>query len=237
MSKGGKLLEVKGLEVQASGRTILFPTDLTLEAGEWKAVIGPNGAGKSTLLKAIATLMPAKGVVRYRGASIDEKPLMYRRDLGVLLHESLLYKELTARENLVFYARLYGVENAEQAVRRQLEAVGLSAYAHEPVGRFSRGMTQRLALARALLHGPRLLLLDEPLSGLDARAEQAILDTFRRAKDAGIAALWVTHRWRQAWRLVDEIVEVRQGRISAVTRTAEADPECWEPAFVKGGPE
>lgn len=235
MSKGKELLKVEGLEVKANGRTILFPTDLTLGEGEWKAVIGPNGAGKSTLLKAVATLMPARGTIRFRGKPISESPLDYRRELGVLLHESLLYKELTARENLVFYARLYGVDRPEEAARRQLEAVGLEVYSHEPVARFSRGMTQRLALARAMLHGPKLMLLDEPLSGLDARGESAILDLFRRAKQEGIAALWVTHHWRRAWEVVDEIVEVRQGRISSITPSAEADPEVWEPAFLKEG--
>lgn len=233
--KEGELLEARGLEVHANGRTILFPTDLTLGAGEWKAVIGPNGAGKSTLLKAIATLSPSKGVIRYRGRLILERPLDYRRELGVLLHEPLLYKELTARENLVFYARLYGLARPDEAAWRQLEAVGLAAYAHELVGRFSRGMTQRLALARAMVHGPKLLLLDEPLSGLDARGEASILQLFRRAKEQGIAALWVTHRWRRAWEIVDEIVEVERGRIGGVTRTAGIDPEGWRPAFLEEG--
>lgn len=231
----GDLLVVSGLEVEANGRTILFPTDLTLQAGEWKAIVGPNGAGKSTLLKALATLAPCRGIIRYRGRPISKAPLTYRRDLGVVLHEPLLYKELSARENLVFYARLYGVTQPEEAAQRELEAVGLGLYAHEPVGRFSRGMTQRLALARAMLHQPRLLLLDEPLSGIDVRGESEILDRFRRAKAAGVAGLWVTHRWQRAWEIADEILEVERGTIRNVTRPREADRQSWVPGYLKEG--
>lgn len=229
----GDLLEVSGLAVEAGGRTILHPTDLNLGAGEWKAIVGPNGAGKSTLLKALATLVPYRGSIRYRGRPISEDPLGYRSELGVVLHEPLLYRELSAWENLLFYARLYGVAEPRASAQRALAEVGLSVYAQEPVGRFSRGMIQRLALARAMLHQPRLLLLDEPLSGIDARGEEEILRLFRRAKEAQVAALWVTHRWRVAWEIVDEIVELERGAVRRITRTAEADRESWEPSYLE----
>jgi len=232
----GELLRVAGLSVRVGERSILHAADLSLRIGEWKALIGPNGAGKSTLLKALATLSPYSGSVTYKGRAVSDDPLTYRRELGVVLHEPLLYGELTAFENLVFYARLYGLENPRRAAAEGLEAVGLAAYAHEPAGRFSRGMIQRLALARALLHEPKLLLLDEPLSGIDARGENLILELFRRAKERGIAALWVTHRWRRAWEVVDEVVEMQRGRIVGAVRTAKARPDQWAPAFVEEEP-
>jgi len=229
----GALLEALGLSVQAGGRTLVHPTHLALRPGQWKALVGPNGAGKTTLLKALATLVPYTGTVRYRGCDVREKPLAYRRALGVVLHEPLLYGELTALENLVFYARLYGLAAPRAAAREKLAAVGLEAYAHEPVSRFSRGMIQRLALARALLHRPELLLLDEPLSGIDARGEGLILNLFREAKERGIAALWVTHRWRRAWDVVDEVVEMQRGTLLGAVPTAGRRPEEWTPSFAE----
>lgn len=230
------LLAVSGLSVRVGGRTILEPIDLTLGAGEWKAIVGPNGAGKSTLLKAVAALVPHGGAVVYRGRRISDDPLTYRAELGVLLHEPMLYDELTALENLVYYARLYGLKDPRVAAREKLELVGLALYAHEPVGRFSRGMVQRLALARALLHEPKLLLLDEPLTGIDAKGESLVLRLFRQAKERGAAALWVTHRWQKAWEIVDEVVEMQRGRIVSATPTRGRRADEWIPAFVDEPP-
>lgn len=223
------LLATRALSVRFGRRTVLYPTDFEVAAGEWKAIIGPNGAGKSTLLKAIAGLAPYTGEVRWRGRSVKADSAGFRRELGVFLHEPMLYGALTARENLLLYGKLYGVRLSEKELLHCLDEVGLGLFAHELVGRFSKGMTQRLALARALLHAPRLLLLDEPLSGIDAKGEGDVLDLFERAKKEGVAAIWVTHHWEKAWPVADEVVELYKGEVVGSTRTATQSAQGWRP--------
>lgn len=222
-------LLAKGVTVASGRRTILWPVDLELKSGEWKALVGPNGAGKSTLLKALALLAPFQGALYYLGEPVKKAEAAYRRTLGVVLHEALVYRGLTAWENLMLYADLYDLENAEEAVREQLEAVRLAAFAHEPAGRFSRGMLQRLALARALLHRPGVLLLDEPLTGIDDRGAEEAIALFAAAKRRGVSALWVTHRWDRAWDVVDEVLEIKGGRMIGSVRTGQVDRERWAP--------
>lgn len=222
-------LEFRGLSVEVGPKVLLYPTDLEWVPGEWKALIGPNGAGKSTLLKAVATLLPSKGQALVDGKPIMDEAAEYRRRLGVVLHESLLYTELTAFENLYFYARVYGVSDPSTAAMRGLEEVGLKTVRDERVGRFSRGMTQRLALARAWVHRPDMLLLDEPLAGIDASGTDQITKLFCRAKERGTAGLWVTHRWETAWSLVDEVLEIEKGHVVRRTRTQGQTPDTWRP--------
>lgn len=220
--------------MRAGRRTLVGPVDLALRAGQWAALIGPNGAGKSTLLRALATLAPFEGTLRFRKQSVADVAPMYRRALGVVMHEPLLYRELSARENLALFARMYGVRRRAAAVRAGLEQVGLAAFADEPVRRFSRGMQQRLALARAMLHGPELLLLDEPLTGVDASGVERMKELFAAAKARGVAGVWVTHHWRRAWPLVDEVWEMSGGRIVRRTVTGEADARRWRPLHADG---
>lgn len=227
-------LLAKGISVTSGRRTILRTTDFELKPGEWKALVGPNGAGKSTLLKALALLTPFQGMLYYRGEPVRKVEAAYRRDLGVVLHEALVYRGLTARENLMLYADLYDLERAEDVVAAQLEAVNLATFADELVGRFSRGMLQRLALARALLHRPSVLLLDEPLTGIDEGGAEEAIAIFAAEKRRGVAALWVTHRWERAWDVVDEVVEIRGGRLLGSVRTDQVDRERWAPAHAAG---
>ena len=154
-------------------RTALSDVSLTLPAGSTLVVFGPNGAGKTTLLRVLATLLrPHSGQVRVLGASIPDEAWAVRGRVGLLGHEPLLYRELTARENLRFHARLHGVD--DERVREVLDALGMSARAAEPLRTLSRGMVQRVAVARAVLHDPELLLLDEPHSNLDPAAIELV---------------------------------------------------------------
>ena len=226
------VLAARGLSVASGRRTIVHPADFSLGPGEWKALVGPNGAGKSTFLKALALLAPFKGALFYRGKPVAEAAVAYRRRVGVVLHEPLVYAGLTARENLILYADLYGIDRASDAVSEQLEAVGLARFADEPVRRFSRGMLQRLAVARALLHGPELLLLDEPLTGIDDQGVREAIEIFAAAKRRGVAALWVTHRWDRAWDVVDEVVQMSGGRLRPGVRTSDVDRAAWTPDHV-----
>jgi len=154
-------------------RVALAGVSLTLPAGSTLVVFGPNGAGKSTLLRILATLLrPTTGTVRVLGGELPREAWKVRGRVGLLGHEPMLYRELSARENLRYHARLHGV--AAERVDELLDAVGLGARAGDPISTYSRGMVQRAAAARAVLHDPELLLLDEPRANLDPAAAEAL---------------------------------------------------------------
>jgi heme exporter protein A len=159
-------LELEGLTRRYGEREALDGVSLSLRDGQTLVVLGPNGAGKTTLLRVLATLLrPHTGEVRVLGHALPGEAWAVRGRIGLLGHEPLLYRELTARENLRFHARLHGV--GAERVAELLEAVGMATRDEEPVRTLSRGMVQRVATARALLHDPELLLLDEPRANLD----------------------------------------------------------------------
>jgi len=166
-------LHVEGLARRYGEREALSGVTLTLEAGQTLVVFGPNGAGKTTLLRVLATLLrPHAGTVSVLGSILPEQSWGVRGRVGLLGHEPLLYRELTARENLRFHARLHGV--ADGRVDELLDAVAMTARGREPLRTLSRGMVQRVAVARAVLHDPELLLLDEPHSNLDPAAIELV---------------------------------------------------------------
>ena len=166
-------------------RRVLNKVSLRCDAGEIVALLGANGAGKSTLLSIAATLLaPSAGRVQYGDASPDTGAALRSR-IGVLGHDLFIYPELSAFENLAFFARAYGVGDVDRTVRAALERAGLEAR-DDPAGRFSRGMRQRLALERALLHEPRLVLLDEPFTGLDDGATHGASRTPHRSSHRGM---------------------------------------------------
>jgi heme exporter protein A len=167
------VLEVEGLARHFGEREALSNVSLSLSEGQTLVVFGPNGAGKTTLLRVLATLLrPHAGAVRVLGCSLPAEAWAVRGRVGLLAHEPLLYRELTAHENLRFHAQLHGV--GDQRVRELLAAVAMDARAHEPLRTLSRGMVQRVAVARAVLHDPELLLLDEPHSNLDPAAIELV---------------------------------------------------------------
>ena len=167
------MISARGLGRRFGSKRVLRDLDLEVRAGELLLVTGPNGSGKSTLLALIAGLLaPTEGEIE-----VD----LPRGRLGYLAHEALVYKELTALENLDLYGRLYHVPERRETIGALLERFGLWEARHQRVGSFSRGMQQRLALCRVLLHGPELLLLDEPYSGLDASARTLVDDVLSEA--------------------------------------------------------
>jgi heme ABC exporter ATP-binding subunit CcmA len=181
--------------------------------GDILGLLGPNGAGKSTLINMLATLVtPTSGSIRYGGQPIrgDGRPVRAR--IGLLAHELHLYPELTARQNLEFFGRLYGLD-APNAVPAALDSAGLTDRADDPVGAFSRGMRQRLALERALLHRPRLLLLDEPFTGLDDAAVTLVVERLKRVAASGGIAVVATHDLDVAQSLVTRVAVIRGGRL------------------------
>jgi heme exporter protein A len=166
-------IELEGLTRRFGDREALADVTLSLEAGQTLVIFGPNGAGKTTLLRVLATLLrPHAGTARVLGHALPGEGWAIRGRVGLLGHASLLYRDLTARENLRFHARLHGAP--ADRVETLLDAVGLKARADDPVHTYSRGMVQRAAVARAVLHDPELLLLDEPTANLDPHAAELV---------------------------------------------------------------
>jgi len=188
---------------------------LTARAGDIVGLLGPNGAGKSTLITMLATLAtPSKGEIRYGGEPASRLGPELRTRIGLLAHELHLYPELSARQNLRFFAELHGLA-AHPLIDEALESAGLADRADEAVSSFSRGMRQRLALERSLLHQPRLVLFDEPFTGLDDRAVGIIADRLRRLAAAGAIVMLATHDLDMAEGLVSRVALIRGGRLLA----------------------
>lgn len=198
-------------------RRALTRITFRVEAGEILGVLGPNGAGKSTLLAILSTLLsPSGGQVRYGHLTARRAGAALRARLGLLGHDLQLYAELTARENLMFFAGLYGIQDLGAVVDAALERAGLRSRANDLVSDFSRGMRQRLALERALLHEPRLLLLDEPFTGLDDRSAALLVERLRALRAAGRIVILATHDLEVADALVDRAAILRDGRLVAI---------------------
>jgi ABC-type multidrug transport system ATPase subunit len=188
---------------------------LSAGRGDILGLLGPNGAGKSTLLGMMATLVaPTTGAIRYGDRVASDGGASIRRHIGLLAHELHLYPELSARQNLDFFARLYGLD-AAAAVPAALESAGLTERADDDVLAFSRGMRQRLALERALLHTPRLLLLDEPFTGLDDRSVTLVSNRLRALAGAGAILVLATHDLDLADGLVTRVAIIREGKLIA----------------------
>ena len=164
-------IEVSGLSKHFGAATALGGVDFSLAAGEFLTIFGPNGAGKTTMMRIVATLArPSSGSVRIFGQDVGRAPAAIRRRIGLVTHRSLLDGSLSAFQNVAFFARMFGVDNAEDRAREILVEMGLEHRMDDPVQTYSRGMEQRCAIARALVHHPDILLLDEPFSGLDPDA-------------------------------------------------------------------
>jgi len=177
-------------------------------------LLGPNGAGKSTLLAMLATLLrPSGGSIRYGTIQAAGAPPELRGRIGVLGHDLFLYPELTARENLAFFAGLYGRRDADDAARVALTRAGLADRGDDLVSGFSRGMRQRVALERALIHEPRLALLDEPFTGLDESSTRALVTRLQGLRESGAAIVLATHDLDVADGLLDEAIFLREGRM------------------------
>lgn len=225
-------VEARGLEKRFGFRTAVGPLDLRLAPGDFTVVFGPNGAGKTTLLRLLAGLVrPTRGEVWIGGERVSQTNQEWRRDVGVLSHQTYLYPGLTAAENLRFYARLYGLDQRGKRVREALAEMGLAERAGDPVRQFSRGMQQRLALARTLLHNPGVVFLDEPYSGLDPHAAAVLGGVLARLRAERRTVLLVTHNLAQGLELADRVVVQARGRwISDEPRTA-INPTEWDTIY------
>ncbi|MDI6880008.1 MAG: heme ABC exporter ATP-binding protein CcmA [Desulfitobacteriaceae bacterium] len=208
------MLRVRGLTKKIGSKQILKGIDMEIAPGEFVACFGPNGAGKSTTLKILAALSkPSSGQVIIDGQDIQENSLALRRRIGVISHNSFLYGKLTARENLEFYGRMYEVSDLDRRVETILDQVGLILVANEPVAGFSRGMQQRLAIARALIHNPSLVLLDEPYTGLDEMAKGILNTILKELSQSKHTIFLITHDFDQGLEQSDQALILVGGKI------------------------
>jgi ABC-2 type transport system ATP-binding protein len=218
------MIRVEGLVKRFGEIRAVDGVSFEVRSGEIYGLLGPNGAGKTTIFSMLAGLLgPDAGRVTMDGVDLAESPVEVKRGLGIVPQEVAVYEELTARENLRLWAGLYGLTGAalDQAVHRALEEVGLSGRSKEPVERFSGGMKRRLNLSLGLVHGPKVILLDEPTVGIDPQARANILDVVRRVADSGAAVLYTTHYLEEAEQLCDRIGILDHGKLLSEGTLAE----------------
>jgi len=220
-------IEAAGLEKRFGPISALRPLDLSVRAGTSLAVVGPNGAGKTTLLRLLAGLArPSAG--RLEVGPHDPDRRRRRAGVGYLGHATLLYPALTARENLVFAARLHGVADPRARAARLLEAHDLGGLGDRRVGGFSRGMAQRVAIARALVHEPPLVLLDEPFTGLDPEAADALAARLAALHAGGRTVVLVTHGLGRAAAFAERVVVLRRGTLAVDMARGDAEANAFE---------
>jgi heme exporter protein A len=207
-------VRLQGISRHYGRRRALANVTFECNAGVVTGLFGPNGAGKSTLLGVLSTLVrPSSGTVWYGDGTAEQWGDTLRSRIGVLGHDLFLYGELTASENLHFFARLYGLPNPDAVVACALGAARLTDRAHDRVGAFSRGLRQRLALERALIHAPRLVLLDEPFTGLDDASAALLIERLRQLAASGAIVVMATHDFDLADAVVGEPACLSNGRL------------------------
>lgn len=208
------MIQIQGL-VKSFGHTYaLRDVDLKLAQGQFLTIVGPNGAGKTTLLRILATLLkPTSGLVNIDGLDMASRSGEIRRRIGFVSHQSLTYDKLTVEENLKFYGRLYDVVGLEERVDFLIHLVGLHARRRDPARTLSRGMQQRLSIARAIIHQPSLLLLDEPYTGLDQQAAEMLRTLLQTVNEESRTVVMTTHNLQRAVELCDTVAILTSGRI------------------------
>jgi heme exporter protein A len=208
------VIEARQLTKSFGPRTALAGVDLSVSRGAFVTLLGPNGAGKTTLLRIMATLSrPSSGTVRIAGLDPTRQGEQVRRRIGFLSHRTLLYGDLTAEQNLRFYARMYDLPHDSGRIGDLLERVGLEPRRHDLVHTLSRGMTQRLAVARAVLHRPQVLLLDEPYSGLDPQAVELLTSLLTELAGHGCTILLTTHRLGRGLSAAQRVLVLHKGKL------------------------
>jgi heme exporter protein A len=216
------VIEVRKLVKRFGLKTVLRELDFTVQPGEFVALLGPNGAGKTTFLRILASLSrPSLGEVRVAGYSLPNEAAQVRARLGVVSHMPLLYPDLTAEENLRFYARMYGLKDQSARITEVLDMVGLEKRRGDLVRTFSRGMQQRLAIGRAVIHDPEVMLFDEPYTGLDQDASEMLDEVLKSVAARGRTVVMTSHDLARAEDLATRFDILSRGGIAASTTQAE----------------
>jgi len=220
------MIEIRRLVKRFGYKRVLRELDFYAEQGEFVAVLGPNGAGKTTLLRILSTLSrPESGEVKISGYRLPSQSTSVRKLLGVVSHQPLLYGDLSAIENLKFFGRMYAIENIQNRIEEVLSVVGLEQRATDLVRTYSRGMQQRLAIGRAILHDPIVLLLDEPHTGLDQDASEMLDQVLIDVASQGRTLVMTSHDLARSARLAWRFDILARGKIVASTTRAELEPD------------
>jgi heme exporter protein A len=208
-------IEVRKLTKAFGHQAALRGVDLQVGEGEFLALFGPNGAGKTTLIRIVASLTrPTGGTVRIRGEELGKAGTSLRQQIGLISHNPLLDGDLTPDENLRFFARMYDLEDPAARIDAVLEQVGLLARRHDPVRTFSRGMVQRLTIARAILHDPAIMLLDEPYTGLDLQAADMLRAVLEELAASNRTVILTTHNLEQGLEMCDRAAILNKGKVA-----------------------
>jgi heme exporter protein A len=210
------MIQVKKLVKRFGLKTVLKGMDFSVETGEFVALIGPNGAGKTTFLRILSSLArPSMGIVSVAGYELPKEAAEVRRRLGVVSHQPLLYVDLTATENLTFYGRMYNLPDLSTRIEEVLEMVGLIKRRNDLVRTYSRGMQQRLAIGRAVLHDPDVMLFDEPYTGLDQDASAMLDDVLRTVAARGRTVVMTSHDLARTEDLATRFDVLSRGKVAA----------------------
>jgi heme exporter protein A len=229
-------VEVRGLVKSFGSKVALEGVDLDVAEGEFLTLVGPNGAGKTTLIRVLATLTrPTEGSVRVAGYDLARQGTDVRRRIGLASHQTLLYGDLSAEENLRFYGRMYEVPKLEERITALLQRVGLEHRRHDLVRTFSRGMQQRLSIARALLHDPAILLLDEPYTGLDQQATEVLREVLAALLGRARTVLMTTHNIERGLELCNRAAILVNGRIVYQANKGDLDVADFREAYRRYG--
>jgi heme exporter protein A len=229
-------VEARGLVKSFGSKVALEGVDLDVAEGEFLTLVGPNGAGKTTLIRILATLTrPTRGSVRVAGYDLARQGTEVRRRIGLASHQTLLYGDLSAEENLRFYGRMYEVPDLEERITSLLQRVGLEHRRHDLVRTFSRGMQQRLSIARALLHDPAILLLDEPYTGLDQQAVEVLREVLVSLVGRSHTVLMTTHNLERGLELCDRAAILFNGRIVYQAGRGDLDATSFREAYRRYG--
>lgn len=226
------MIIVKDLAKRFGRKKVLLDFNLNVEKGEFIVLFGPNGAGKTTLIKILSTLSrPTSGTISINGYDLREDSIEVRESIGVLSHNPLLYEDLTLKENLIFFSRMYGLKKDKKAIKSLIDDVGLLHRSNDKVGEFSRGMKQRAAVARVILHDPPVLLLDEPYTGLDFKAWDMLSGMLDRFHKKEKTILLITHNVELGYSIGDRLAVLSKGKIVYDVKKQDVDIETFKKRY------